>query len=152
MLAAFVTTVLTAHPHDVLCIHSVLQFSHVLFCSLAVLDPIIGHTMNVLFPLPLSSAILIDSSMVSPVHVLMLSIQAVRGLPRVHVPGIVPCFISYGNSLVSSWCDHSMLASLLWQSLIFPALLQLCWGPIHLFSLLSTKLAVSSSALLFQRC
>jgi len=30
----------------------------------------------------LSSVILIDSSTESPVHVLMLSIQAVRGLPR----------------------------------------------------------------------
>jgi len=29
---------------------------------------------------------LIDSSMVSPVHVLMLSIQAVRGLPRLRAP------------------------------------------------------------------
>jgi len=30
----------------------------------------------------MSSVILIDSSTESPVHVLMLSIQAVRGLPR----------------------------------------------------------------------
>jgi len=29
----------------------------------------------------------------SPVHVLMLSIQAVRGLPRLRAPGIVPCII-----------------------------------------------------------
>jgi len=32
--------------------------------------------------------------MVSPVHVLMLSIQAVRGLPRLRAPGIVPGIIS----------------------------------------------------------
>jgi len=42
----------------------------------------------------LSYAILIASSMVSPVHVLMLSILAVRGLPRLRAPGIVPCIIS----------------------------------------------------------
>jgi len=41
----------------------------------------------------LSSVILIDSSTESPVHVLMLSIQAVRGLPRLRAPGIVPCII-----------------------------------------------------------
>jgi len=40
------------------------------------------------------SVILTDSSTESPVHVLMLSIQAVRGLPRLRAPGIVPCIIS----------------------------------------------------------
>jgi len=40
--------------------------------------------------LSLSSVILIDSSTGSPVHVLMLSIQAVHGLPRLRAPGIVP--------------------------------------------------------------
>ena len=38
----------------------------------------------------LSSVILIDSSTGSPVHVLMLSTQAVSGLPRLRAPGIVP--------------------------------------------------------------
>jgi len=65
-----------------------------------------------------SSVILTDSSTESPVHVLMLSIQAVRGLPRLRAPGIVPRIISFSrqfpcSSLVTSWCDHSMLASLL---------------------------------------
>jgi len=46
-----------------------------------------------------SSVILIDSSMGSPVHVLMLSIQAVRGLPRLRAPGIVPCIISFSRQL-----------------------------------------------------
>ena len=46
---------------------------------------------------------------------------------------------SPGNSLVSSWCDHSMLASLLSRCLTVPSLLQLCQEPTHLFSLLSTK-------------
>ena len=30
----------------------------------------------------------------------MLSIQAVRGLPRVHAPGIVPCIISFSRQLL----------------------------------------------------
>ena len=46
-----------------------------------------------------SSVILIDSSTESPVHVLMLSIQAVRGLPRLHAPGSVPCFTSFSTQL-----------------------------------------------------
>jgi len=43
----------------------------------------------------------------------MLSIQVVHGLPHLCAPGIVPCIISFSRQLlVSSWCDHSMLASL----------------------------------------
>jgi len=49
----------------------------------------------------------------SPVHVLMLSIQAVRGLPRLHLALFLALSLSPGNSFVSLWCDHSMLASLL---------------------------------------
>jgi len=45
------------------------------------------------------SVILIDSSTGSPVHVLMLSIQAVRDLPRLRAPGIVPCIISFFKQL-----------------------------------------------------
>ena len=67
-----------------------------LFCSLAVLDVKVGHTMDVLSPF--ISVILTDSSTGSPVHVLM-SIQAVRGLPRLRAPGIVPCIISFSKQL-----------------------------------------------------
>jgi len=42
--------------------------------------------------------------------------------------------LSPGNSLVSSWCDHTMLASLLWRCLTVPSLLQLCHEPTRLFS------------------
>ena len=62
----------------------------ILFCSLAVLDPRVGHTMDVLFPF-IFVLCHSDSSTESPVHVLMLSIQAVHGLPRLRAPGIVPC-------------------------------------------------------------
>ena len=102
--------------------------------------------------LSLSSVILIDSSTGSPVHVLMLSIQAVRGLPCLRAPSIVPCIITFSrHSLVSWWCDHSMLASLLWQCLTVPSLLQLCQEPTHLFSLLSTTPEESFSVLSSQR-
>jgi len=59
--------------------------SYVLF--LVVLEPRVGHTMDALSSF--TSVILIDSSTVSLVHVLMLSIQAVCGLPRLCAPGIV---------------------------------------------------------------
>ena len=49
--------------------------------------------------LSLSSVIRIDSSTGSPVHVLMLSIQAVRGLPRLRAPGFVPCIVAFSTQL-----------------------------------------------------
>ena len=55
--------------------------------------------MDVLSPFTLSFVILIDSSMEIPIDVLMLSIQAVRGLPRHRAPGIVPCIISFSRQL-----------------------------------------------------
>ena len=71
----------------------------VLLCSLADPDPRVGHTVDVLSPFHLSpsSVIHIDSSTGSPV--LSLSIQAVRGLPRLRAPGIVPCIISFLGQL-----------------------------------------------------
>jgi len=60
-----------------------------LFCSSAVLDP-----WTYFLHLSLSSVILIDSSTGSPVHVLMLSIQAVRGLPCLRAPA---CIISFSR-------------------------------------------------------
>ena len=63
-----------------------------LFCS--VLQPSLIRGLatpwTYFLHLSLSSVILIDSSTDSPVHVLMLFIQAVRGLPRLRAPGIVP--------------------------------------------------------------
>jgi len=46
-----------------------------------------------------TSVILTDSSTGSPVHVLMLSIQAVRGLPLLRAPSIVPCIMSFFRQL-----------------------------------------------------
>jgi len=56
--------------------------------------------MDVLFfHLSLSSVILTDSSTESSVHVLMLSVHAVCGLPRLRAPGIVPYIISFSRQL-----------------------------------------------------
>jgi len=49
--------------------------------------------------LSLSSVILTDSSTESHLHVLMLSIQAVRALPRLRAPGVVPSIISFSRQL-----------------------------------------------------
>ena len=49
--------------------------------------------------LSMSSVILTESSAGSPVHVLMLSIQAVRGLPRLRAPGIVLGIVSLSRQL-----------------------------------------------------
>jgi len=109
----------------------------VLFCSLAVLDPMVGHTMDELSTfisvlchsdssnsrswrhtfsrsISMQSALdilwrcdiqiyvssLSSSSTGSPVHVLMLSIQAVRGLFRLRAPDIVPCIIFFSFLMV----------------------------------------------------
>ena len=49
---------------------------------------------------PFIPVILIASPTESPVHVLMLSIQAVRSLPRLRAPGIVPCIVSFSRQLL----------------------------------------------------
>jgi len=54
-----------------------------------------GRTFSI-HPCPV---ILIDSSTESSVRVLMLSIQAVRGLPRLRAPGIVPFIVSFSTQL-----------------------------------------------------
>ena len=53
---------------------------------------------------------LIDPSMVSLVHVLMLFIQAVHGLPLLRLPGIVPCTISF-TRLSDTYTDFHWFTS-----------------------------------------
>ena len=89
-----------------------------LFCSLAVLNPKVDHTMDVLSPVSFVIGHS-DSSTDSPVQVLMLSWPSrpcVVFLACVHLALFltVALSLSPGNSLVSSWCDHNMLISLLW--------------------------------------
>jgi len=76
-----------------------------MFCSVLLPSSIRGLATpwKYLLYLSLSSVILNDSSTGSPVHVLMLSIQAVCGFPHLRAPSIVPYIISFpGNSRVSS--------------------------------------------------
>ena len=86
--------------------------------------------MDVLSPhLSLTFVILIDSATDSPVHVLMLSTQAVRGLPRLRAPGIVLCIISFSRQLpcfLMVWPQYaSFLAMTVSNSSLFtPALLR----------------------------
>ena len=72
------------------------MYADLLYCSVLQPSLIQGLATPWMYflHLSLSSVILTDSSTESPVHVLMLSIQAVRGLPRRRAPGIVPCIIS----------------------------------------------------------
>ena len=73
----------------------------VLFCSFLQPSSIrrLATPWTYFLHLSLSSVILIDSSTESPVYVLMLSTQAVRGLPLLRAPGIVPCIISFSRQL-----------------------------------------------------
>jgi len=82
----------------------------------------------------------------SPVHELMLSLQAVRGLPCLHAPGIVPSIISYSRQFLSFLMVWPQYASFL--AFTVSSLLQLCWESTHLFSLLSTKHTESFSCII----
>ena len=88
----------------------------VLFCSSAILSPRFGHTMNVI---SLFISVLCHSDWLfhGESCPILMSIQAVRGLRRLRAL-FLALVLSPGNSLVSPYYDHSMLASLLWQSLI----------------------------------
>ena len=61
---------------------------------------------------PFISIILIDSSTGSPVHVLMLSIQALCGIPRLRAPGIVPCIISFSWQMANGWLGSRVVSVL----------------------------------------
>jgi len=131
------------------------KFCSVLFCSFAVLDPRVGHTMDVLSPF---ISVLWHSDWLfqgSPVHVLMLSIQAVRGLPRLRAPGIVPCIISRDqpNSRFHGRDIFSKIGLLPWKRLISVKSVIFLW---ILTLLLSEGFRVLSAAfvwiLLFAMC
>jgi len=98
--------------------------------------------------LSLSSVILVDSSTVSPVHVLMLSIQAVRILACVHLELFLA--LSLSQLLCNRSSRPTSLASLLWRCLTVPSLLQLVKNPL-MFSLQSTKPGEYFSVLSSQR-
>jgi len=100
------------------------------FCSLAVLDPRVGHTMNVLSPFIhvfCQFDWLFHGESCPRLDVYCCpSRPCVAFLACMHLALFLALSFSSGNSLVSSWCDYSMLASLLWRCLTVPSLLQLC--------------------------
>ena len=83
-----------------------------LFCSLAVLNPRVGHTMEYFLHLFLSSVILIDSSTGSPVHTGVAypghASRCMVFVACVHLALFLALSLSPGNSLVSSWCDNTI--------------------------------------------
>ena len=99
----------------------------VLFCSFAVLDPRVGHNMDVLSPF---IPVLCHSDWLfhgqSSTSWCCQSKPCVVFLACVHLALFLALSLSPGNSLVSSWCDHSMLAYLLWRCLTVFSLLHLC--------------------------
>jgi len=84
-----------------------------LFSSLVVLEPRDGHTVQVLPPF---ISLLCHTDRLfheeSCPHTNVLSRPYVVFLTCVHLALFLALSLSSGNSLVSSWCDHSMLASL----------------------------------------
>ena len=84
--------------YDIICYQHSLSLLKLVLSAVTNLQPRVLAWMHFLH-LSLSSAIVTDSSTVSPIHVLMLSIQAVRGLPHLRAPGIVPCIISFSRQL-----------------------------------------------------
>jgi len=138
-------------PSDACCWLSQLTAHQNLFYSvfLAILD-----LWTYFLHLSLSCVILIDSSTGSPVHVLMLSIQAVCGLPRLRAPGIVPCIISFSRQLpcfLMVWTWYASLLALMvsYSSLFTPALLRT--HSFVFFAVHETKTTESFSVLSSQR-
>ena len=80
-------------------------------CSLAVIDPRVGHTIDVLSPFILvlcHSDGLFHGESCPRLDV----VHPVAFLAFVHLALFLALSLSPGNSLVSSWRDHSMLAFL----------------------------------------
>jgi len=88
---------------------------------LAVLDPTVGRTFSIyLCPLPVWLTLprrVLSTSWCCP------SRPCVAFLAFVHLALFLALSLSPGNSLVSSWRNHSMLASLLWQFPLYSSFL-----------------------------
>jgi len=112
-------------------------YQHVAGCSVLFLSrprsegwPHHGRTFSI-YLYPLSFWLTLPQTVLS--MTCCLSRPCVVFLACVHLALFLALFLSPGNSVVSSWCDDSMLASSLWQCLTVPSLPQLCWEPIICF-------------------
>ena len=83
-----------------------------------------GRTFSI-YPCPLSFWLTLPQTVLSTSWCCP-SRPCVVFLACVHLALYLALSLSPGNSFVSSWCDHSMLASLLWRCLTVLSLLQLC--------------------------
>ena len=89
------------------------EISYCVLCSLAILDPRVGHTMDALSPFSLTLPQEVLSMFwccPSSIQPCVVFLTCVHGAPDV----VLALSLSPGNSLVSSLCDRSrpMLASL----------------------------------------
>ena len=108
-----------------------------------------GHTFSI-YPCPLSFWLTLPRRVLSK-SLCCPSKPCVAFLACVHLALFLALSLSPCNSLVSSWCDRSMLAFLLWQCLIVPSLLQLCCEPTRL-SVTSISVHVINPLLLVCMC
>ena len=90
-----------------------------------------GRTFSI-YPCPLSFWLTLPRRVLSTFWCCP-SRPCVAFLAFVHLALFLALSLSPGNSLVSSLCDHSMLASLLWRCLTVPSLLQLVKNPLVRF-------------------
>jgi len=105
----------------------------VLFCSLAVLDPKAIHNMDVLSLFILFISVFCHSDWFfhgescprTGIDVVHPGRACMVFLACVHLALFLALSLSPGNFLVSSWCDHSMLTSLLRQCPTLPSTLAL---------------------------
>ena len=97
--------------------------THKMFCSSAVLDPRVGHAHHghtfSIYLCPLSFWFTLPQGVLCP------SRPCVVFLACVHLALFLALSLSPGNSLVSEWRDHSMVASLLWLNLTHLGRLQI---------------------------
>jgi len=107
-----------------------------LICSLAVLNQRVGHTMDVHVISPFISVLChfdwLFHGESCPTCWCHPSRPCVVFLACVHLTLFLALSLSPGNSVVSSWCDRSILVSLLRKCLTVPSLLQFC-QEIHSF-------------------
>jgi len=97
---------------------TVLKWLNVLFFFIAVLDRGLTTPWTYVLHLSLLSVILTYSTTaILSTHWCCPSRPCVVFPGCVHLASFLALSVSPGNSFVSSWCDLSMLASLLWQCL-----------------------------------
>jgi len=68
-------------------------------CKMRIREHLLSVCLSIIRQQRRAVGLLLSAVTANPPHVLMLSIQAVRGLPRLPAPGIVPCIISFSSAI-----------------------------------------------------